>query len=551
MKRLYRTVKFAAVALLAFSLSNCNDDLTTNSSTNVDEETITSSTTGLNMALNSAYRFILMGPETSSQNDACYTGMAGLAMFYDLAGADFLSTKNYGGSVENSYNFAPERAQSTGDYSKRIWGNMYKIINQANIIIDALPDATGTEAEKTVLKGQSLAMRGISYFNLLMCYQQTYAVAKDKRGVILRLSSEDPDSKAFSTVEECYQQVVSDLKEAKSLLASYERTDMWRINADVVSAQLARVYQVMGDWQNALNEAKSVYEKYNTLMTKDEWYSGFDNLLTDGCKEVIWGVKFNNVSNVSTNSIFNYMYNQDPSYGETMTVGPIYSFINILVDQKYVELFDESDFRGAKCTKTENVTDADEKPVMFWHRTANGDKEIKAKWAYNKFKYYGDANGAPMGNTYPELSLMRASEMLLIMAEAEANLNNSASALSYLTTLQNARNVAKPTTVTAKDELLEAIYVERRKELLGEGVTGMYDLLRLQKPLYRYGSTSANLAGHFASGLMYLDGYNASDAQPKGFLNSNDYRFLCQIPELEMANNEAINSSDQNPFSGQ
>lgn len=551
MKRLYRTVKFAAVALLAFSLSNCNDDLTTNSSTNVDEETIISSTTGLNMALNSAYRFILMGPETGSQNDACYTGMAGLAMYYDLAGADFLSTKNYGGSVENSYNFAPERAQSTGDYSKRIWSNMYKIINQANIIIDALPEATGTEAEKTALKGQSLAMRGISYFNLLMCYQQTYAVAKDKRGVILRLSSEDPDSKAFSTVEQCYQQVVSDLKEAKSLLASYERTDMWRINADVVSAQLARVYQVMGDWQNALNEAKSVYEKYNTLMTKDEWYSGFDNLLTGGCKEVIWGVKFTNVSNVSTNSIFNYMYNQDPSYGETMTVGPIYSFINILVDQKYVDLFDESDYRGAKCTKTENVTDADEKSVMFWHRSANGDKEIKAKWAYNKFKYYGDANGAPMGNTYPELSLMRASEMLLIMAEAEANLNNSASALSYLTALQNARNVAKPTTTTAKDELLEAIYVERRKELLGEGVTGMYDLLRLQKPLYRYGSTTANPAGHFASGLMYLDGYNASDAAPKGFLNSNDYRFLCQIPELEMANNEAISSSDQNPFSGQ
>ena len=554
MKRLYRTVKFAAVALLAFTLSNCNDELTTNSSTDVDEETILSSTTGLNMALNSAYHYLLMGgidPNSSSQNDACYTGMPGLAMYYDLAGADFLSTKNYGGSVENSYNFAPERAQSTGDYSKRIWNNLYKIINQANVIIDALPEATGSEVDKTILKGQCLAMRGISYFNLLMCYQQTYAIAKGKRGVILRLSSEDPSSMPFSTVEVCYQQVVKDLSEAKTLLASYDRTDKWRINADVASAQLARVYQVMGDWQNALAEAKGVYEKYNALMTKDEWYSGFDNLLTDGCKEVIWGVKFTNVTNISSNTIFNYMYNQDPSYGETMTTGPIYNFINLLVDQKYVDLFDDGDFRGTKCTKTENVTDADEKPVMFWHRSANGDKETKAKWAYNKLKYYGDANGAPMGNSYPELSLMRASEMLLIMAEAEANLNNSASALSYLTTLQNARNVAKTTTTTVKDELLEAIYVERRKELLGEGVTGMYDLLRLQKPLYRYGSTAANPAGHYSWGMMYLDGYNASDAEPKGFLNSNDYRFLCQIPELEMANNEAISSSDQNPFSGQ
>ena len=69
---------------------------------------------------------------------------------------------------------------------------------------------------------------------------------------------------------------------------------------------------------------------------------------------------------------------------------------------------------------------------------------------------------------------MRSAEMLLIMAEAEANLNNTANALTYLNTLQSARNVAKPTTTTAKTELLESIYVERRKELLGEGVTGMY-----------------------------------------------------------------------------
>lgn len=188
---------------------------------------------------------------------------------------------------------------------------------------------------------------------------------------------------------------------------------------------------------------------------------------------------------------------------------------------------------------------------MFWHRTNNGDSETRRKWAYNKFKYYGDANGAKQGNTYPELPLMRGSEMLLIMAEAEANQGNTGTALSYLTTLQSARNVANLTTTTFKDDLLEAIYVERRKELLGEGVTGMYDLLRLQKPLYRYGSSSTNPAGHYSWGMMYLDNFNASDAQPYGYLPSNDYRFICQIPQLELANNEVISNADQNPFSGQ
>ena len=51
--------------------------------------------------------------------------------------------------------------------------------------------------------------------------------------------------------------------------------------------------------------------------------------------------------------------------------------------------------------------------------------------------------------------------------------------------------------------------------------------------------------------MLYLDGYNGSDAQPVGTLASNDYRFINQIPELELTNNEAISQSDQNPFSGQ
>ena len=58
------------------------------------------------MALNSAYKYLLMGEQGgSSQNDACYAGVTGLCMYYDLPGADIMSTKNYGGSVEDCYRF--------------------------------------------------------------------------------------------------------------------------------------------------------------------------------------------------------------------------------------------------------------------------------------------------------------------------------------------------------------------------------------------------------------------------------------------------------------
>lgn len=551
MKKIYKTIRLLPVALLAITLWGCNDQLTTGDAQKVSSGTILSNTAGLNMALNSAYHYLLMGDNGGgSQNDACYAGLEGLTMHYDLGGPDIQSTTNYGGSPESTYKFLSDRTMSSGD-AYRIWSLMYKIINQANIILDALPDANGTDAEKADIKGQALAMRGIAYFHLTMCYQQTYAIAKSKRGVILRTSSTEDSNKGFSTVEECYSQIVNDLTAAKSSLASYERDEKWRINSDVVSGILARVYQVMGNWQSAFNEASAVYQKYSNLMSKEEWYSGFDQLMANGCKELVWGVKYTNLSNIGSNVGFCYWYNEDPSYGEGMETGPTYNFINLLVDQKYVDLFDATDYRGFKCEKTSGVTDTDEKAVMFWHRTANADKETKARWAYNKMKTYGDGGGAKMSHCYDiDFPLMRGSEMLLIMAEAEANLGNSAQALTYLNTLQTARQATLSKAID-KTTLLNNIYVERRKELLGEGVVGIYDLLRLQQPLVRYGATDSYTTGHFASGLVNLDGYNGTDAQPKGTLQSNDYRFIMQIPQLEIANNSAISEADQNPFSGQ
>ena len=82
---------------------------------------------------------------------------------------------------------------------------------------------------------------------------------------------------------------------------------------------------------------------------------------------------------------------------------------------------------------------------------------------------------------------MRGAEMLLITAECENNLNNPTAALAALNELQKARNVQQITTTTDKSALAEAIFVERRKELLGEGGGDMLDYLRLQKPLVREG----------------------------------------------------------------
>jgi len=370
------------------------------------------------------------------------------------------------------------------------------------------------------------------YFHLIQNYQQTYAIAKNKRGVILRTSATDDTYMPFSTVEEVYSQIVTDLNDAKSLLANFTAPNLWTINSTICSGILARVYLVMQNWDGAYNEAKIVYDKHSTLMTRDEYRSGFDEMISGGYPEVAWAMKYTDDNQVGGSTQFNFWYNQDTEYGEGFNEGPIYSFLNFFADSKFHDLFEPTEDR-----------------YQFWKRTTNVNDYIKTKWAFDKYKHYGNRDGAIQGDTRPEVCLMRGSEMLLIMTEAAAKKGNAGEAQMLLNRLQTARGVKNLTSATG-DNLLDAIYIERRKELICEGQAGLYDLLRLQKRLVRYGASVSNPAGHYSWGIDNMNGYNALDAQPMGFFESNDYRLICQIPIQEILINNTVSEKDQNPFSG-
>ena len=95
MKKIYKTIRLLPVALLAITLWGCNDQLTTGDAQKVSSGTILSNTAGLNMALNSAYHYLLMGDNGGgSQNDACYAGLEGLTM--DKAGFSLASEHSFG-----------------------------------------------------------------------------------------------------------------------------------------------------------------------------------------------------------------------------------------------------------------------------------------------------------------------------------------------------------------------------------------------------------------------------------------------------------------------
>jgi hypothetical protein len=133
--------------------------------------------------------------------------------------------------------------------------------------------------------------------------------------------------------------------------------------------------------------------------------------------------------------------------------------------------------------------------------------------------------------------MMRAGEMYLIEAEAQAEQGNDAEAQQLLYDLVSRRDhdYTKPT-ATGQD-LLDEIYLQRRISLWGEGFR-LLDLKRHKQGLDRSGRT--------IGGDEISSNHVPSLAREMQLPAESDL-FIFQIPEEEIDVNPKISQEDQNP----
>jgi hypothetical protein len=81
--------------------------------------------------------------------------------------------------ITTKYSYAPnyrftQMVDKTQSRNSAIWNQLYKIINNSNIILANVDKVTGDEAAKKVLKGQTLALRAHIYLTIASFYQFSY-----------------------------------------------------------------------------------------------------------------------------------------------------------------------------------------------------------------------------------------------------------------------------------------------------------------------------------------------------------------------------------------
>ena len=384
------------------------------------------------------------------------------------------------------------------------WQFFYETINQANVIIKGVTESSKiAESAKPRLIAEARALRGWFYFELAREFQFTYAKDPNAPGVPLYTepTSVNNTGAPRGTLQQVYDLINEDLAYATANLGS-ERVYKSQIIKPVAYGMMARVMLEQRKWAEAASAAASAREGF--ALDAASYEINFNNMAET--PEVIWGFP------QSTTGVSQSLYYGTPSSFFEKTGN---GYDNYYLASGLVNSFSGTDVRN-----------------LFFITNANATNQ--RRFSTNKFGkpmdfpitlINGQAASLRETNFEEAIPMMRVAEMLLIEAEAKAELQQTQSAKDVLFQLQKNRDPQATQSANTGADLIAEILLERRKELYGELGIDFLDIKRRQLPLVR-------TANHPAA-------YQFS-------FPANSKEFILKLPQREIDTNEAIGPSDQN-----
>ena len=487
---------FAAAALLL--TTSCGKDyLETVPTDKISAESAFTTISSAESALSGVFRFMFQRTTVVTSNVQNKPGVAGVLLGADFMGEDInISSSNwYTATGEGNWVGGRTDTQALTQYYYRTF---YKMIGDANQIIDNVNNIVGSESQKNTILVQALTIRAYAYSYLVQYYGERYDASKgsnDQLGVPLLLNSLDV-AKPRATVQEVYDAIIADLDKAISLNVT-ARTNKSYINSSVAKGIRARVALTMQDYANAAKYAKEVIQSNQfPLMSQADYQKGFNDA---GLSEYMWAIMPSQDQDDAFGSFFAQIaYNANTSF---MRANP--KRINSVLYDK----ISDTDVRKKMWEANPTVENFPLPLTTF------------VRQPYMSRKFAVKLSGTALG----DVPLLRSAEMHLILAEANAGLGKDAEAQDALFTLVTARDTEAVKSTNTGQALLEEIWFNRRVELWGEGFR-FYDLKRLNQKLDR--TVVLNYVASTVNGLMEV---------PAG---SEKWQFL--FPRAEMDANPLI-----------
>ncbi|WP_312364909.1 RagB/SusD family nutrient uptake outer membrane protein [Sphingobacterium sp.] len=310
------------------------------------------------------------------------------------------------------------------------WGLLYSTILYANVALDGLTRIKGGDQNlRNKIKGDALFLRAYRFYNLAQAFAPTYMYNdpsnNNKLGIPLRLTANPAIQTKRNTLEETYQQIIGDLKQAIDLLPENVSIKT-RPNKLAAYALLSRVLLAVEDYHGALQMAQECLSRNTNLLD----YNNLNRTVSYPFEKLNDEVIYHSICN---------------------TGDYLFPTINDVTEDLY-NLYSDKDLR---------------KTAFFGQRTVD---RIRFKGFYN-----GGAAGYFAG--------LATDEVYLNAAECQIRLNQRNEGMATLNKLLVRRyDQASFVPRTAKTDLeaLTLVLEERRRELPFRG-TRWTDLRRLNK----------------------------------------------------------------------
>lgn len=457
-------------------------------------------------------------PENPDHNDY---GLAAVHQALEQGGQDMPCTTSGYNWFNRCQNYADRLYTSSED--ELIWKTFYNHMDAANKVLLLTEDTE--DPDMLIYRGQAFAARAYDYLNLAQAYQFTYAGHENSLCVPIvteDMTEEEKQTNPRATVQQVYEQILSDLNQAVELLTGYENgTKKDKIDEAVVYGLRARANLLMQKWAEAASDAEKAIAGGTPQSLEAVSKPTFNSA---SASSWLWGVLITPDNDVVTTGIINW-----PSHlcsltgnGYTTLTGSFRYVSSALYDQ-----IPDTDIRKQWFISPEGTS------TLVDNETVGGTPVIEyfglSPYTNVKFGAYQDV----MGNTTnsQDWPLMRVEEMYLIKAEGEAMSGNLPTAKQTLENfVKTYRNPSYVCNASSAEAMQDEIWLQRRMELWGEGFA-LFDILRLKKPIIRKGTNY--------------------EAIVQFNIDPESQIMIYRIPQCEMETNKGIKEEDNNPAAPQ
>ena len=470
MKKIY--LKISIVLFAVFTMVSCSDDFLNDPA---PTDSVTSEVVFGSRAGAEAYISGIMRRFRTQYNSTDSAGLNSIYYARTVKGNDIIQRATW-----FLFDYANDNREPTYRRPNFTWKFCYDMVNQANTLINGVAASDMSDIDKKELIGQGKAIRAFYYFQLAMEFQHTYSY--DSSLASLPIYTElSLEGKALSSLEEVYTLIVTDLTDAVADLSD-DRLGKSYINKAVANGILARVYQVMENWEGAEIAAKAAYGGGSVAGSLDSanYGTGFDDISNS---EWIWG-------SPQSPDQSNYYWGAPHAHADHFILSYAATFFN----NDFVNLFSATDSRN-----------------LFLNAYGVPEDDYR-HYITTKFTFNFDSD-------HP---IMRTAEMILVEAEAKYHNGDPTGAHNLLYALQVDRDPNAVKSMNSGQDLLDEILVERRKELYAEIGVEWFDAKRYRKGITRTGN--------------HRVGSEAS-------LMPDDKKFFLKIPQDEIDANDNIDDS--------